>query len=471
MSFACSVCNEEFEDKCILHCEKDDWYQVDENDKKIWENDKVDLFWSIFHSQIDTSLTEDEYTLSNVFFPKFQDTTMHNIIQVPNKFPLLIENVFYNKLHVSFDNCTFLDDANFKKYVFQNPLLFYKCTFEKNIQFNNIYKDRVYFLTCTINNLNCKDIVFEQKVKIQYCSIKGEANFYNTKFKELADFYRTTFNEVIFERTDFENISVFSEAEFNKDVDFKYTKFLGKSIFRDTVIKGKLNLRDTIFDDEATFLDITSEKRKKNDNKDFYGEPKVIQVSNRETARVIKNFYDKSNNIIEANKFYALEMKERRKELDAKSGFVEWIVFYLHEVSSNHSQSWLTALLWIVLLAFFYTMEINGIPLLTFFITFLTINVMIEYFFKKYTSFIRWYNKIQPYILILFYMPYIFIIHVGEIPYFMSLAFLNEIAKNINLFSKLNLENITLGLLVYKIVLSYLMYQFVVAVRQNTRRK
>ena len=70
-----------------------------------------------------------------------------------------------------------------------------------------------------------------------------------------------------------------------------------------------------LFDDEANFLDITSQKREKNKNDEFSGEIKSIQVANRETARVIKNFYDNSNNIIEANRFYALEMEEREKEL------------------------------------------------------------------------------------------------------------------------------------------------------------
>lgn len=177
------------------------------------------------------------------------------------------------------------------------------------------------------------------KVKIQFCDI-GIGVFLNTSFHDLADFYRTKFRRSInFSRADFMNISVFSECIFNCNVNFQYVKFFGKAIFRDTVISKnkKLNLRDTIFDDEANFLDISGHDRKNNKG-EFIGEPSDIKVANRETARIIKNFYDNSNNIIEANRFYKLEMIERENELDFKKRPLEWIVFKSHRLASNHSQ-------------------------------------------------------------------------------------------------------------------------------------
>ncbi len=200
-----------------------------------------------------------------------------------------------------------------------------------------------------IKKLDLTNSTFEKdtKVKIQFCDV-NDAIFYNTKFKDLADFYQSKFEKVNFERTDFEKISVFSESEFNCNLDFKYTKFLGKAIFRDTIVSGKFDLRNSIFDAEANFLDITSKSRKKydeitNDYK-FIGEPTDINVANRETARIIKNFYDNSNNIIEANRFYKLEMKKRMEEYNSlkKSDYrtFERLIFILHEWSSNHSQNW-----------------------------------------------------------------------------------------------------------------------------------
>ena len=195
-----------------------------------------------------------------------------------------------------------------------------------------------------LNLLNFKESTFKGKVKIQFYDCIQDVNFYNTKFEDLADFYRTKFYKVNFEKTDFKNIAVFSESEFYCDVNFNYTKFLATSIFKDTVITGKLNLRDTIFKDEANFLDI-----------------KLSKVGNRETARIIKDSFEQQNNIIEANKFYALEMKEREKELSPKKDFFEWFVFKIHGLSSNHSQNWLLALFWIVVFTLNYSF-LNYVP-------------------------------------------------------------------------------------------------------------
>jgi len=55
---------------------------------------------------------------------------------------------------------------------------------------------------------------------------------------------------------------------------------------------------------------------------------------------------------------------------------------------------------------------------------------------------------------------------------FLSYIDLDIIAMNINPFSIMtSKEPITLGLLIFKITIAYLIYQFIVSVRQNTRRK
>ena len=333
------------------------------------------------------------------------------------------------------------------------------------------YKKRDTF---ELDLLNLKESTFESKVKIQFYDIQ-DASFYNTKFQDLADFYNTKFNEVVFERTDFEKIAVFSEVEFHQDVDFKYTKFLGKSIFRDTVIKGKLNLRDTIFDNEANFLDITSISRKKYNEKtkeyEFIGEPKDIKVANRETARIIKNFYDNSNNIIEANKFYALEMKEREKELikDIKNGknIVDWLIFKAHAISSNHSQDWLLALFWIIVIGALYTIIsfcstntcLNNIntPILIgsiFLVSLYNLHVYNKNDYKQFTKYI-----------------FLFLLLVNYFALTKDVT-LSCLADKINPFSIMTSKDpITFGLLMFKITIAYLIYQFIVSVRQNTRRK
>lgn len=342
------------------------------------KNDKDSQFNSIIQTIIfsfDEYFKNKNIVFSQIFFPTYDDRDDFNYMKLIKKLKNIYFNyckfsttfLELKDIKVFFQNCEFMDNysisnsdilENQSNIIYQmcifhkdvsiskndeeykiNHTLFSDCQFKKDLKIEEIefekgvFDNTIYnkfldiniceFRNCTINDkfilekykikrLDLSESVFNNKVKIQKGNI-DEAIFYNTKFKDLADFYQSKFKKVDFERTDFEKISVFSESEFNCDLDFKYVKFLGKTIFRDTVISGKLDLRNSIFNDEANFLDITSKKREKKDEQ-LIGEPTDIKVANRETARIIKNFYDNSNNIIEANRFYKLEMEKRREE-------------------------------------------------------------------------------------------------------------------------------------------------------------
>lgn len=56
--------------------------------------------------------------------------------------------------------------------------------------------------------------------------------------------------------------------------------------------------------------------------------------------------------------------------------------------------------------------------------------------------------------------------------YWLSYVHLDEITDKINPFSIMTSKDpITFGLLLFKVTIAYLIYQFIVSVRQNTRRK
>lgn len=389
---------------------------------------------------------------------------------------LNIQNINLNKLYIAGSIPSIIINGNGKTI---NSLIIKHNNLKNLIIHNTIVKDDFLLNDkqyrkndeFKLDLLNFKESTFERKVKIQFYDIT-KANFYNTKFNDLADFYQTKFFEVNFERTDFKNISVFSEAEFYCDVDFKYTKFLSKSIFRDTLITGYLNLRDSIFDDEANFLYITSKSRKifdKDENKYvLMGEPKDIKVSNRETARIIKNFYDNSNNIIEANRFYKLEMEEKEKELNktVKSHFLEWFIFKTHAISSNHSQNWFLALFWIISITFIYShirtfldhtkSEYFAIPLLLNFI-------ILSFSFLK----ILIYKSLSLLEIILILIVSYFTYNITANDYS-----LERFSNHLNPFSIMSgSDHLDFFGLIYKVLIAYLIYQLIISVRQNTRRK
>ena len=192
-------------------------------------------------------------------------------------------------------------------------------------------------------------------------------------------------------------------------------------------------------------------------------------VSNRETARKIKNSFEQQNNIIEANKFYAFEMKKREEELeeDIKKGknFFEWLVFKIHGLSSNHSQDWLLALFWILNITFslFITeksIELFGFNLIAFIpcVFIITFGIIISEFDN---------NEFRAIFLFI-----ICFVNFGIFKIISEKHTLDCISNKINPFSIMTgNEELTFSGLIYKIVIAYLIYQLIISIRQNTRRK
>lgn len=508
----CNCCDRKFDEeeykltkdktKCILHCEK-----------SISGRDLTDNFSNILMEYISNEQHYDHQKnliLEEINFPNFNPDDIGDFTRKLTRSECIEfrhcnfygEFLGFENFYCCFFKCIFLKNISISNiFNFNDTYLFINCKFARNIRFYSAVIDSNIFENCIfkgsiigngiifkgkifngikslegdldfnnstfekrfiidqkdliIKKLDLEDSTFKNKFKLQFQNIY-DANFYNTKFEDLADFYKSKFKKVNFERTNFEKISVFSNVKFNCKVSFKYSKFLEIGQFKDTIFNKKLDLRDSIFVGNGNFLGVSSSKNKIQD----------LNVANRETARIIKNFFDISNNAIEANKFYALEMEKREDELnkDRKKGknYFEWLVFKIHGLSSNHSQDWLRALFWIItiglmasLFNFYSTKDVTGIfSSIIGFGLLLLCAIYLNKIFKTST-------KIEyGFLLFNFYLIYI---------YKTNDTFLTEFAKTFSLIK--NTNDITFIGLIFKIIIAYLIYQFVISIRQNTRRK
>lgn len=458
----CSVCEKEFEDsyfeieqnKCILHCEKDDknWYTVGLNNTKNWNSEKVKLFWKEIRNIISNSQDRLSKFLPisfcDIVFPKFEGNGLSSTVLDYEDSFFIRESEKKFTQSIEFTNCTFIDNIYFTDIQFEKDLVFSKCIFQDKIKFKRQQDIRISFLNCPeIQSLDFSKIVFEQKVEIKECVIVS-CNFENTRFKKVCDFYKTEFYQNNFNKTTFEDIVVFTESKFHNNVNFEYTTFEKLALFRKTIFEKTVNFEDSIFKEEANFLDITSKEDK----------IEAIDVKNRETARIIKNSFEQQNNIIEANRFYALEMEKREKELDKniKKGenIIEWLIFKIHSISSDHSQSAYLAFLWIFNLSYLYIIYCSASSIINNIIAFSAIAIIL-------ISMIDMKNALKIGLTI----------SLLEFQVFSNVK-LNVIADKINPFSIMTSKDpITFGLLIFKIIIAYLIYQFIVSIRQNTRRK
>ena len=316
---------------------------------------------------------------------------------------------------------------------------------------------------CALELICCSFELFKiQNSYIENLNIFGSLSvidYWNTKnvflFDSNINYFKITnlnMNVMSIKLGEIKN-AIFKDLIIN-NANFEQNVFLDKLDFLDIKIKNKIDLQNAIIPEISTFLGLEFE----NDS----------GVSNRETARKIKNSFEQQNNIIEANKFYALEMKKREEELeeDIKKGknFFEWLVFKIHGISSNHSQDWTLALFWIISLTFLtsfiktidsnfsQTIEKIGLSFILISIIFF-ININIS-------------NSKKLYYLI-----------CGLVYYLIYAVFTKDFSLTIfsNLINPFSImtgkEELNFGILLYKITIAYLIYQLIISIRQNTRRK
>lgn len=395
-------------DKCILHCKKDDWYEEYNEKSKIkppyfnryksWfsSDTKINLFWKKFSNFINEKINSksEKIILDKIRFPAVR---------------YISENDNFSKIKfLIFKDCIFLDCIDLTPFFDAKNLEITNCTFHENVDIQTI--------------IHQEEFVFQKN------SVSKEIKFFNIEFKSICFFVENNINKLTFDGVRFDDNAIFSDSTIEN-----------------------LSFKNTFFRKETNFLHMTLSK-----------------VENRETARIIKDSFEKQNNIIEANKFYALEMKEREKELDSKKDFFEWLVFKFHELSSNHSQDWTLVLFWIININFFYSylnIETNiwtlalKIPISL--ILILLIGCMI-FKISEDNEKKRWLTTIP--ITMICYFFYGYLVEKDWL--------LSEYSKNLNPFSIMRAdEAINFGTLLYKITIAYLIYQLIISIRQNTRRK
>lgn len=440
--------------KCILHS--------DDKNKNIKE------FWQEIRKQVKkkndlNELLEISINLKNIYFPNFEEKGLaESLSDNGDNFFYQNDKKEFNKIF-KLENCTFFEEANFQHIKFKKGLSLENCIFE--------------------NGLNLKNNIFPKKakVRIQNCPKITNANFENTTFKDLADFYNSTFTGYInFKKTNFQDISVFTKVTFKEDVNFEYTTFEELAQFKETIFEKKLNLEDSIIKKEINFLNI----------KNYKDVLKSRNIENRETARIIKNSFEKQDNIIEANKFYALEMEKRKEELSKDIGkgknIIEFLIFHIHSLSSNHSTNPLLVLFWILTISLFYSYSFDFLE---------NQNLYVDCFEERYIK--SWiynfysfkaFSNICSVLSIIFgiYLLSTLICSFKKIE-FLSISticliffyifltndfYLSLVAKNFNPFSIMTKgKDLTFSMLIYKSTIAYLIYQFIISIRQNTRRK
>lgn len=393
---------------------------------------------------------ESKYkNIKSIYFNKFIDLNL-NLWEL-NKF----ENIDF-----CFQYCTF------KKIYFED---------KNNYKNKSVIKNILAFSVCKIEKFKLNGVIFEKEIQItksnidliefHYIRAKDEFRFHlNCRISILKIQYST------FEQTLFLNNIIFIE-----NAEIKYSFFENNITFINSIFEKNIDISTTLFSKSPSFLNIK-----------IFG-----NYTNRETYRIIKQSFLSVGNKIEANKFYSKEMEAREKEFKKDKDtqkiylkneeqnisikkeykdiklFSDYLIFKIYKYTSNFSQNPLLVLFWIIffelILSGTYASISNKFNFNSFSIFIFQIGIVylliIYLYFLKSIKVIKYFG----YLIIAFiFYRYVSINNSDYFFNFINILQPKESSPELGFFKNFIFY-------INKMILGYLMYQFLISVRKDTK--
>lgn len=221
------------------------------------------------------------------------------------------------------------------------------CIFHSGTYINSQIMEYAFFESC----------LFKGKFEFKENIVK-RLRIDNCNFQEVADFYNTSLQRFYLRKSIFDTFVGFEECRFSppqsdrsrtksrllrsRVAHFEYVTFLAFASFRGAQFYSGLDL----------------EKINTLEQPNFHRVFVAFEGTRRETFRVIKHALDSHGAHIEANAFFALEMKQRQQELRAQGDWADKFVYKVNSYTSNFGQSYIRpTMLTFVFAGLFYALS------------------------------------------------------------------------------------------------------------------
>lgn len=199
-----------------------------------------------------------------------------------------------------------------------------------------------------ITNLIIKNTTFKKNFKLHNCVVDNIL-IADVDFEKNADFFKSTFKRsypkenkdrnIYMKAINFRKLALFGDCTFHEKIFLQYVTFEGYSHFRRTKFKKGLDLDYTNIQEEMNFFNVEQLDSKES-----------IENTSQETYRIIKHNFEKIANKVEANKYHALELEKKLE--DDNSPFSERFILWFHWFFSRNGTSWILPFLFIFLVGF-----------------------------------------------------------------------------------------------------------------------
>lgn len=275
---------------------------------------------SIFHGTV--SFSKSCFDYFQIKFQKclFKDDVRFNAVTFKN-----IDNNVLSHSYIDFSKSIFESDFEVHNVIFPTHCWFESCIFKQRVSLYNIYTPyTISFFGATIdneliisNNEKEKDshnVI--NKIIISHINILGRLDFENNNIQDLEAHFSNIQNNGILRLFNNEIILCDMNSICNRGIVFFEGNKISGITLENAVNLGVVELENT---------DITTKN-----------------ITNRKTARILKDSAYKSNNVIDALKYRAIELDIHKKEKDTK--WYDKVALWLNKWSNMHNMNFAWAI-------------------------------------------------------------------------------------------------------------------------------
>jgi len=316
-----------------------------------------------------------------------------------------------------------------------------------NINLSNQKIELLFIYSLQINQQN------DNTFKIKNCQI-NRIVFHNIKsnigitLDTINTVFSDTQTQLSLKESTFNNRFILINSFFNTNFELNSVSFNDDTSFQGLKIK-EINLDTTFFksDKNVNFSELLIKDHER---------------LTRSTSRKIKHLLERDSNKIESNYFHSYEMMARKKELN-KEDVNDRIIFKLNEQVSNFGLNWNLPLFWMLFIGLYfsgllYSSEYTKDSIILFSIS-ATISV-IALIMMKFNDLGRYFVALIPAIGFYLFMCHYPCFDSDNIVKFLSIIHFEKENTNISLTESS----------IAKLIMGYLIYHFVIAVRKDARK-
>ncbi|WP_152974160.1 hypothetical protein [Pseudomonas sp. RIT-PI-r] len=344
----------------------------------------LECFRTIRFTQCIFSVKKIPLSFPRVSFFDCRFVSEYEVVEMKLRKEFSYDDCLYQKCTFEREVVCVGEDQKERK-IISNPL-FSGCIFSEGIKLKGLELNGYLFdgdtrYPTVVEKIIANDCVFHDATYLNDMDSMGLAEFVSCVFKGKFEFKNNVARELLVDNCNFEKMADFYggnifEMTLTKSIFSKFAGFencifglLGsKDAFGQFVSTEKptgktVTLRFVTFLEFASFrgakfkggLDV--EKINTMETPNFHNVELDFEGSNRETFRAIKHALDNHGGHIEANSFFALEMKKYKKEMVGR--WPDRLVYSASKFFSNFGQCYICAVSWISVLSMvFYLLTI-----------------------------------------------------------------------------------------------------------------